>query len=72
MRQTRKVAEDYRVSARNHRRDAIDMLKELEKDKQVTEDESHKLQDQIQEKTKSYVEQIDKILKAKEDEIMEV
>ena len=72
VRQTRKIAEDYRVSARNHRRDAIDMLKELEKEKQITEDESHKAQDLIQEKTKSCVEQVDIILKAKEDEIMEV
>ena len=35
----RKLAEDYRVSVRNHRRDAIELLKELEKDKEITEDD---------------------------------
>jgi ribosome recycling factor len=68
----RKVAEDYRVSVRNHRRDALDLLKSLEKDKEVTEDDVRRGQEKIQEVTKSYIERIDQILKAKEDEIMEV
>src|SRR5215470_17357897 len=68
----RKVAEDYRVSARNHRRDAIDMLKELEKEKQITEDDLRRSQEKAQETTKQHIERIDQILKAKEDEIMEV
>jgi ribosome recycling factor len=62
----RKVAEDYRVSVRNHRRDALDMLKALEKDKEITEDGMHRGQD------KASIEKIDQVLKAKEDEIMEV
>jgi ribosome recycling factor len=68
----RKVAEDYRVSVRNHRRDAIDLLKSLQKDKEITEDDLRRAQEKAQEITKMHIERIDQILKAKEDEIMEV
>jgi ribosome recycling factor len=68
----RKLAEDYRVSVRNHRRDAIDLLKSLEKDKDITEDDLRRSQEKVQEVTKLYIDRIDQILKAKEDEIMEV
>jgi ribosome recycling factor len=68
----RKIAEDYRVSVRSHRRDAVDMLKELEKEKEITEDDVRRGQEKIQEITKHYIERVDQILKAKEDEIMEV
>jgi ribosome recycling factor len=68
----RKVAEEYRVSARNHRRDANELLKELEKDGDITQDELRRGQEKTQELTKDYSERLDKILKAKEDEIMEV
>ena len=68
----RKIAEDFRVSVRNHRRDANDMLKELQKDGDITEDDLRRGHDKTQELTKDYTERLDKILKAKEDEIMEV
>lgn len=68
----RKLAEDYRVSLRNHRRDAIDMLKAMEKDKEITEDDLHRGQEKIQDVTKDYSEKLEKVLKAKEDEVMEV
>lgn len=68
----RKLAEDYRVSVRNHRRDALDLLKSLEKDKQITEDDVRRGHDKVQELTKTYIERIDQVLKAKEEEIMEV
>jgi ribosome recycling factor len=68
----RKVAEDFRVSVRNHRRDANDMLKELQKDGDITEDDLRRGHDKTQELTKEYTDRLDKILKAKEDEIMEV
>jgi ribosome recycling factor len=68
----RKVAEEYRVSMRNHRRDANELLKELESDGEITQDELHRGQEKTQEITKDYTERLDKILKAKEDEIMEV
>lgn len=68
----RKVAEEYRVSVRSHRRDANEFLKELEKDGELTQDELHRGQEKTQELTKEYTERLEKILKAKEDEIMEV
>jgi ribosome recycling factor len=68
----RKVAEDHRVSMRNHRRDALDLLKALEKDKEITEDDLRRAQEKAQEITKMLIERVDQILKVKEDEIMEV
>lgn len=68
----RKVAEDYRVSVRNHRRDALEMLKALEKDKEITQDDHRHAHDKIEALTKEYVERVDKLVKAKEDEIMAV
>jgi ribosome recycling factor len=68
----RKIGEEYRVGLRNHRRDAIDMLKELEKDKQITEDDLRKAQEKVQEGTKEFSDRLEKVLKVKEEEIMEV
>jgi ribosome recycling factor len=68
----RKVAEEFRVSLRNHRRDANEMLKELQKDGDITEDDLRRGHDKTQELTKDYTDRLEKILKAKEDEIMEV
>jgi ribosome recycling factor len=68
----RKMAEEFRVSVRAHRRDAIEMLKELEKEKELTEDELKKGQERVEHLTKEYVEKIDRLLEAKEEEIMEV
>ena len=68
----RKLAEDYRVSVRNHRRDSLEMLKELEKDKEITEDDRRHAAEKIDALTKEYIERLDKTLKGKEDEIMAV
>lgn len=68
----RKVAEEYRVSLRNHRRDAIDLLKTMQKEKEITEDDLHRAQEKIQEATKEFMDRLDGILKAKEQEILEV
>jgi ribosome recycling factor len=68
----RKLAEEYRVSIRNHRRDAIDMLKVLEKDKEITEDDHRRANEKIQVITDEYIQKVDQILKVKEHEIMEV
>lgn len=65
-------AEDGRVSVRNARRDANTSLKKMEKDKEITEDESKKLQKNIQDKTDEYIAKIDVILGHKEKDIMEV
>ena len=69
---TRKLAEDYRVSVRNHRRDALEMLKELEKEHEIAEDDRRHASEKIEALTKDAVERLEKTLKAKEDEIMAV
>lgn len=68
---TKKYGEDAKVAIRNIRRDANDDIKKLEKD-QISEDESKRHQDDIQKLTDRYVGEVDKILAAKEKEIMEV
>jgi ribosome recycling factor len=68
----RKLAEDYRVSTRNHRRDSLEMLKDLEKEKEITEDDRRHCTEKIDALTKDYIERVEKVLKAKEDEIMAV
>jgi ribosome recycling factor len=68
----KKLAEDYRVSVRSHRRDSLELLKELEKEKDITEDDRRHAAEKIEALTKEYVERVDKVLKSKEDEIMAV
>jgi ribosome recycling factor len=68
----RKIAEDFRVSLRNHRRDANEMLKVMQKDKEITEDDLRRGHDKIQELTKDYTDRLDAVLKDKEEEIMEI
>ena len=72
VRHIRKVAEDYRVSIRNHRRDANERVKKMQKDKQMAEDEAHATQDRVQKVTAEYIEKLDKVLKTKEDELLAV
>lgn len=68
----KKKAEDDKVALRNIRRDAIDKLKKLEKDKAVTEDELKKLEKEVQDVTKSFEAKIDEAVAHKEKEVMEV
>lgn len=68
----KKMAEDCRVSVRNARRDANNELKKLKNDGDISEDEFHAKQDEVQKITDEYIEKIDKILAAKEAEIMEI
>ena len=68
----RKLAEDYRVSMRTHRRDSLEMLKELEKDKEITEDDRQHGSEKVEALTKQYIERVEQVLKVKEDEIMAV
>lgn len=64
-----KVAEDSRVAIRSIRRDANEQVKQFEKDKKVTEDESFKLQQEIQKLTDRYIQSVDQSQTAKEKEI---
>jgi len=68
----KKVAEEYRVSVRNHRRVAIEHLKEAEKKKEITADDAKHGQERVQKITDDFIGRIDKIIKAKEEEVMEV
>ena len=68
----KKMAEEFRVSVRNHRRDANDMLKDLHKEKKVTDDDLKATESKVQQFTTDYIDKIDKVLAAKEAEIMEV
>ena len=72
IRQARHDAESARVSVRNGRRDAMAMLKELLKEKDISEDEERRGQDTIQKLTDSYVAKIEKLLVEKEADLMEI
>ena len=67
-----KQTEEARVAVRSARRDAMDMIKDAEKDKQITEDERKKGETKVQELTDKYIGQIEEIAKGKEKEIMEL
>jgi len=68
----KKIAEEYRVAVRNHRRDAIDTLKKQKKNKEISEDDQFKLQDEAQKETDRYIAKIDEVAIEKENEVMEV
>ena len=67
-----KYAEENKIPIRNIRRDFIDSLKKDLKDKQINEDDLKKDTDEIQKITDKYINEIDKKLKQKQDEIMKV
>ena len=71
-RQARQEAESARVSVRNARRDAMGMLKELVKEKEISEDDERRGQDEVQKLTDRYVAQIESSLAAKEADLMEI
>ncbi len=68
----KKSAEDGRIAIRNIRRDANEALKKAEKDKDISEDESRKAQEHVQEITDEHIELLDEMVKKKEEEVMEV
>jgi len=65
-----KIIEDGRVAVRNLRRDANDQLKKLEKDKELSEDNLKRALDNVQDDTNNYIGKLNKILEAKEKELM--
>jgi ribosome recycling factor len=72
VKQVKKVAEEFRVALRNIRREANDILKKQKKDKEISEDELFKFQEEAQQETDNFVSQIDKITLSKEKEVLEV
>ena len=67
----RKMAEDNKISIRNHRREANDMFKEMKNDKEISEDEMHKALNEVQKITDEFIKKIDEITAEKEKEIVE-
>lgn len=72
IKQAKAEAESARVSIRNARRDANGMLKELLKDKDISEDDERRAQDSIQKLTDSFVAKVEDALAAKEADLMEI
>ncbi len=68
----KKKGEDSKVAVRNVRRDGMDALKKQQKANEITEDELEKLEDNLQKVTDKYVAEIDKVVDAKNKEILTV
>ena len=66
-----KKCEDYKVSIRNIRRDANDLLKSMKKDGEISEDDAFKAQDQVQKITDEQIKLVDECYNEKEKEILE-
>ena len=71
-RQAKQEAESARVSVRNARRDAMAMLKELVKGKDISEDDERRGQDEVQKLTDSFIAKVEKMLAEKEADLMEI
>lgn len=67
-----KYAEEARVSVRHVRRDGMDMLKKLVKDKAISEDDEKRHEAEVQKATDTHVAEVEQVLAAKEKEIMQV
>jgi ribosome recycling factor len=66
-----KMCEDHKVSVRNIRRDANELVKSLKKDGDISEDEAYRSQEEVQKITDEYIKLIDECYKEKEKEILE-
>jgi len=67
----RKMAEESKIAVRNHRREANELLKELKNDKEISEDDLHRLQGEVQGVTDEFIKKIDAATAEKEKEILE-
>ncbi|MCL2848067.1 MAG: ribosome recycling factor [Firmicutes bacterium] len=68
----KKTAEDSKVVLRNERRDMVDVLKKLKKDSLLTEDELATYEKEVQKELDKMIESVDKLLKDKEKEVLEI
>jgi ribosome recycling factor len=68
---TSKMSEEHKVAVRNIRRDANEMLKDLKKEGDISEDEAFKAQDQVQKITDEFINLVEQVTKGKEKEILE-
>jgi ribosome recycling factor len=72
VKKAKKMAEDTKVGIRNIRRDSNDHMRKAQKDKQITEDDLKKGEQEIQKLTDEFVKKVEEVLAHKEKEIMEV
>ena len=72
VKQVKKIAEEGRIGIRNERRGAMDSLKKLVKEDNISEDEHRSIEEDIQKLTDTYVGSVDKLLAKKEAEILEI
>jgi ribosome recycling factor len=68
----KKMAEEHKVAIRNIRRDANEMIKDLKKEKEISEDEQFRGQEETQKITDDFINKIDKTYNAKEKEVLEI
>jgi ribosome recycling factor len=64
--------ENAKIAIRNIRRDSLQKLKDLLKDKQISEDDMRRCDDEVQKLTDRYVKEVDAVVKAKEEELMAI
>jgi len=66
------MAEEGRIAVRNVRRDIIQDLKDLKKEGEISEDDEHRAEDEVQKLTDGFIEKINEVLHHKEEEILEI
>jgi ribosome recycling factor len=67
----KKMAEEGKIAVRNHRRESNEMLKELKNEKEISEDDLYRTQDEVQKVTDEFIKKIDELTAEKEKEIVE-
>ena len=72
LKMARKIAENSKVAIRNIRRDGIEKIKKLEKNKEIGQDDSKKYQASVEQITSNYTDSIDKSLKSKEEDLKQI
>ncbi len=72
VKQVKKITEEFRVAIRNSRRDAIDSLKKQKNNKEISEDDMFRQQEEAQKETDKFIGKLDEISAGKEKEVMEV
>ena len=68
----KKIAEDHKLGVRHARRDAIAMLRDMQKDGELPEDDSKRAQKKVQDSHDEYVRKIDEFVGSKEEEILHI
>ena len=72
VKKVKKIGEDAKIALRNVRRDGNETLKDLEKSKDISQDDLHRGQEHVQKITDRFISQVDDVLNGKEHEILEV